>query len=136
MLRKLLISLLMLLMVAGCATRTATSGRVAVRNDSAPAAPAGLSFQERDRAIVTEYYRPSKRKMTMPTAVKREQLPPGFGKRDTLPSSLHGQLLPADLEARLSAVPGAYVRVLVGRDMVLMHRNTRLVTDILYGVTK
>lgn len=133
MLRKLLILLLMLLMATGCATHAATSGRVAVRDDGAPAGP---SIQERDRAMVTEYYRPSKRKMTLPTAVKREQLPPGFGKRDTLPSRLHGQLLPVDLEARLSAVPGAYVRVLVGRDMVLMHRNTRLVLDILYDVTK
>ena len=132
MLKKLLI-LLLVFSATGCATHAATSGRIALRDDGVPA---GLRFQERDRAMVTEYYRPSKRKMTLPTAVKREQLPPGFGKRDTLPSSLHGQLLPTDLEARLSAVPGAYVRVLVGRDMVLMHRNTRLVTDILYGVTK
>lgn len=131
MLRKLLI-LLFVLTATGCATHAATSGRVVVRDDGAPA---GLRFQERDRAMVVEYFRASKRNKTLTTAVKREQLPPGLAKRDTLPPSLHGQLLPADLEARLSALPGAYVRVLVGRDLVLMHRNTRLILDILYGVT-
>jgi len=132
MLRKLLI-LLLLLTVTGCATHAVTSGRVVVRDDGAPA---GLRFQERDRATVVEYFRASKRNKTLPTPVKREQLPPGLAKRDTLPRSLHGQLLPADLEARLSVLPGAYVRVLVGRDLVLMHRNTRLILDILYAVAE
>ena len=129
MLRKLLI-LLFVLTATGCATHVATSGRVVVRDDGAPA---GLRFQERDRAMVEEYYRAGKRKKTLATAVRREQLPPGLTKHDTMPPSVHGQLLPADLEAHLSALPGAYVRVLVGRDVVLMHRNTRLVLDVLLG---
>lgn len=54
MLRKFLIVMLVFTMT-GCATRTATSGRVAVRDDGAPV---GLSIQERDRAMVAEYYRP------------------------------------------------------------------------------
>ena len=94
MLRKLLI-LLLVLMATGCATHAVTSGRVVVRDDGAPA---GLRFQERDRAMVVEYFRASKRNKALPTPVKREQLPPGLAKRDTLPRSLHGQLLPADLE--------------------------------------
>ena len=132
MLRKLPI-LLLVLAATGCATYAATSGRVVVRDDGAPAE---MRFQERDRAMVAEYYRAAKRKKTLPTQVKREKLPPGLAKRDTLPPSLHGQLLPTDLEARLTVLPGAYVRVLVGRDLVLMHRNTRLVADILYGVVE
>ena len=132
MLRKLLI-LLLVLMATGCATHAVTSGRVVVRDDGAPA---GLRFQERDRAMVVEYFRASKRNKTLPTPVKREQLPPGLAKRDTLPRHLHGQLLPADLEARLPALPGAYVRLLVGRDLVLMHRNTRRILDVLYTVAE
>ena len=130
--RKFLI-LLLVLTATGCATHAVTSGRVLVRDDGAPA---GARFQERDRAIVTEYYRAVQRKKTLPTAVKREQLLPGPGKGGTLPRHLHGQLPPADLEARLSALPGAYVRVLVGRDLVLMHRNSRLILDILYAVAE
>ena len=131
MLRKLLILMLMFTL-AGCATHAATSGRVVVRDDRVPAAP---GFQERDRAIVTEYYRQAKRKKTPRGLAKREQLPPGLAKREVLPSSVHGQPLPADLEARLSVLPGSTVRLLVGRDMVLLYRNTRVVLDILYGVT-
>ena len=81
MLRKLLI-LLLVLTATGCATHAVTSGRVVVRDDGAPA---GLRFQERDRAMVVEYFRASKRNKALPTPVKREQLPPGLAKRDTLP---------------------------------------------------
>jgi hypothetical protein len=130
MLKKLM-SLLLVLAVAGCVTNAATSGRVAVRDDRLSAE---LRFDKRDRAVVEEYYRTPKSKRVPRGLVKREQLPAGFAKHSTLPGSLHGRPLPGELEARLPALPGAYVRLLIGRDMVLMHRNTRLVLDILYGV--
>ena len=130
MLKKSLMLLLMLT-AAGCATHAATSGRVALRDDRAPAE---LRFHEQDRAVVKEYYRAAKAKKLKPALAKHERLPPGLAKGDTLPPSLHGRPLPGELEARLQLLPGAYVRLIIGPDMVLMHRNTRLVLDILYGI--
>ena len=130
MLQKFLI-LLLVLTAAGCATHAATSGRVVVRDDRTSAE---LHFHAHERVVVEEYYRAAKLKKSPPGYVKRERLPAGLAKRDTLPPGLHGRLLPVELEARLSVLPRAYVRLIIGRDMVLMHRNTRLVLDILYGV--
>lgn len=130
MLQKFLI-LLIALTAAGCATHAATSGRVVIRDDHAAAA---VHFSDRDRAILEEYYRTAKPKKTPPGLAKREALPPGLTKRDTLPPGLQGRLLPRELEARLTVLPAAQARVIIGRDIVLMQRDTRVVLDILYGV--
>ena len=130
MLQKILI-LLLALMAAGCATHAATSGRVVIRDDHVAAT---AHFSERDRVILEEYYRAAKSKKTPPGLAKRESLPPGLAKRDTLPPGLQGRLLPHELEARLTVLPASQVRVIIGRDIVLMQRDTRVVLDILYGV--
>ena len=130
MLQKILI-LLIALTAAGCATHAATSGRVVIRDDRAVVE---ARFSDRDRAIMEEYYRAAKPKKTPPGLAKREQLPPGLAKRDTLPSGLQGRALPRELELRLAILPTAYMRVAIGRDIVLMNRDTRVVLDILYGV--
>ena len=129
MLKTLLVPLLAL-MVTGCATHAATSGRVAIRDDRTSSE---LLFNKNDRAVVEGYYRTPKTKREPRGLVKNEQLPAGFAKNSILPPRLSGRLLPVVLEGRLPALPGAYVRLLIGRDMVLVHRNTRLVTDILLG---
>jgi len=118
-------------MVAGCAAHAVTSGRVVVRDDRAVAAP---RFHERDRAAIEQYYRSVKPKKMLPGLTKRESLPPGLARRDTLPPGLQGRLLPRELEARLTVLPVAQARVVIGRDVVLMQRDTRVVLDILYGV--
>jgi hypothetical protein len=128
---KLLPVVLASLVVAGCATHAATSGRVVVRDDRATVE---LRFGDRDRALIEEHYRTAKPKKTPPGLAKRERLPPGLAKRDSLPPGLQGRSLPRELESRLAVLPAAYVRLIIGRDMVLMNRNTRVVLDILYGV--
>jgi len=115
----------------GCAAHTVTSGRVVIRDDRAVVE---ARFSDRDRAIMGEYYRAAKPKKTPPGLAKREPLPPGLARRDTLPPGLQGRLLPRELEARLTVLPAAQVRVIIGRDIVLMQRDTRVVLDILYGV--
>ena len=115
--------LLLVLTSTGCATYVATSGRVVVRDDSAKSQ---LHFSDRDRSMVTEYYRVQRPQPT-PAA-------PGLAKGKVLPSGLQGRILPRDLEARLRVLPPTHLRLLVGRDLVLMERNTREVQDILYGV--
>jgi len=128
---KLLPFVLAALVVTGCAAHAVTSGRVAVRDDRAAVE---LRFSDRDRALIEQYYRTAKPKKAPPGLAKRERLPPGLAKRDTLPPGLQGRLLPRELESRLAVLPAAYVRVIIGRDIVLMNRDTRVVLDILYGV--
>jgi len=128
---KLLPVVLAALVVTGCATYAATSGRVVVRDDHATVE---LHFSDRDRALIEEHYRGTKPKKAPPGLAKREQLPPGLAKRDTLPPGLQGRALPRELESRLAVLPAGYVRVIIGRDIVLMNRDTRVVLDILYGV--
>jgi len=128
---KLLSVVLVTLVFTGCAVHAVTSGRVAVRDDRAAVE---LRFSDRDRTRIEEHYRAAKSRKAPPGLAKRERLPPGLAKRDTLPPGLQGQLLPRNLEERLTVLPAAYVRVVIGRDIVLMHRDTRVVLDILYGV--
>jgi hypothetical protein len=123
--------LLLTLTAAGCATHAATSGRVVVRDDRAVAE---VRFSGRDRTVIEAYYRAQRPKQAPPGLAKRETLPPGLARREALPPGLQGRLLPGELESRLSVLPEAYVRLVIGRDVVLMVRNTRVVLDILYGV--
>jgi hypothetical protein len=124
--------LLLALLASGCATHAATSGRVVVRDDRASIE---VGFSNRDRALIEEHYRGVKPgKKTPPGLARREQLPPGLAKRERLPPGLQGRMLPRELESRLTVLPPAYLRLIVGHDVVLMNRNTRVVLDILYGV--
>src|SRR4030066_705588 len=128
---KLLSVVLVALVFTGCAVHAVTSGRVAVRDDRAAVE---LRFSDRDRTRIEEHYRAAKSRKAPPGLAKRERLPPGLAKRDTLPPGLQGQLLPPELEARLAVLPSAYMRIVIGGDVVLMHRETRVLLDILYGV--
>ena len=124
-------AVLMSLLVAGCATYAVTSGRVAVRDDQVGTE---LRFGERDRALLYEHYRAANNRKVPPGLAQHEQLPPGLTRRQPLPAGLRGRLLPRELEAKLTVLAPAYVRLLVGRDVVLMHRDSRILLDILYGV--
>ncbi len=122
---------LLILLATGCAAHTVTSGRVVIRDDRAQA---GARFSDRDRAIVMEYYRAAKPTKTSPGLAKSGSLPPGLAKRDTLPSGYQGILLPRELDARLSKLPATQARVIIGRDIVLMQRETRVILDILHDL--
>lgn len=128
---KLLSVVLAMLFCAGCALQAATSGRVVVRDDRAAVE---LRFSDRDRARIEDHYKVEKRKKTPPGLAKREHLPPGLVKHGTLPPGLQGRSLPRELETRLDTLPAPYVRVIIGRDILLLNRNTRLVMDILYDI--
>lgn len=117
------------LLSTGCGAYAVTSGRVAIREDR------GVQrFSERDRAILVEYFRAHPSKKTPPDIAKREKLPPGLGRRDTLPPGLQGRPLPRDLESRLTVLPTTQVRILLGHDVVLIQRDSRLILDILHAV--
>jgi hypothetical protein len=119
-----------LLMLAGCATQAATSGRVVIRDDTGVV---DIRIDDRDRSHIHDYYRGGKG--LPPGLAKRGgNLPPGLAKRDRLPPGLQGDSLPYELERKLSRLPSSYVRVRVGQDIVLMDRNTRVVFDVIYGI--
>lgn len=122
---------LVALLVAGCATHAATSGRVVVTDGNTRVA---VVITDGDRRLIQDYYHPKKGKGLPPGLAKREQLPPGLAKRDRLPPGLQGEPLPPDLERRLSPLSPDYVRIRVGRDIVLMERRTRVAVDIAYGL--
>lgn len=126
MLRVFVVPLLALVLV-GCATYVATSGRVAVRDDSAGTA---LRFSDRDRVTVVEYYRAHRNNKSAP----RTKSAPTLRKHHSLPPDLRGRPLPRELESRLASLSGTHTRLIVGRDLVLIDRNTRVVADILYDV--
>jgi len=119
------------LQLTACAANTATSGRVAIRDDRA-VIEVGISAS--DRAVIENYYRNVKPKPVPPGLAKRATPPPGLARRDVLPPGLLGRPLPYALDSRLTILPPAVVRVIIGHDIVLLQRDTRVVLDIQYGV--
>lgn len=124
------------LSMSGCALRAATSGNVEVYNANR-AAPAGdavgtaVRFSERDYSLIRNYYRRAHGKPS-PGVAKRERLPPGLMKRRPLPPGLQGRGLPATLEVQLTHLPPAYMRVVIGADVAIIERATRVVIDVIY----
>lgn len=125
-----LIFVLAVLMLGGCATQAATSGRVVIRDDTGVV---DIRFNDRDREYIHDFYRGGKG-LPPGLAKRRGHLPPGLAKRDRLPPGLQGDALPYELEHKLSRLPSSYVRVRIGQDIVLMDRNTRVVFDVVYGI--
>jgi hypothetical protein len=117
------------ILLGGCASYTATSGRVVIKDDTTVA---GARIDARDRALIRDYYGSEKGRLPKPGG----NLPPRLAIRDKLPPSLQGEPLPYELERRLAKLPSPHARVRVGQDVVLMDRNTRVIFDIIYGVGK
>ncbi len=66
-----------------------------------------------------------------PGLKKKDRLPPGLAKRDRMPDDVHYEPLPRELEVKLTPLPDKnYVRVRVGKDIVLFNTKTRVVFDI------
>lgn len=126
---RLTLVLLGTVIIAGCGAYAVTSGRVAIREDNV-----AQQFSGRDRAVIEEYFRAHPEKKPLPGLAKREKLPPGFTRRDSLPPGLEGRPLPRDLESRLTVLPATQLRMLVGYDVLLIQRDTRVVLDILHAV--
>lgn len=125
--------------LSGCALHAATSGQVAATNSPSGAnagyshATVAVQFSDRDRDSIRSYYRGAGKK-TPPGLAKRDRLPPGLVKRRTLPPGLRARGLPSTLEARLTRLPAAYMRVVIGADVAIIERATRVVIDVIYDV--
>ena len=131
------LALFLVLTVSGCASYSATSGRVVIKDDTGVV---DIRIEDRDRAIIDEYYKSysNKSKKSLPPGLAKRggNLPPGLAKRDKLPPGLQGDPLPYDLEEKLTRLPSTYIRVRVGQDVVLMDRKTRVIFDVVYGIAR
>jgi hypothetical protein len=105
----------------------------------------GDVFRDDHRSIVRDYYvrNPSslppglaKRGGNLPPGLAKRggNLPPGLAKGQVLPRELelHLRPLPRDLELLLPPPPHEVIRRIIGRDLVLMHKQTHKVLDILH----
>lgn len=117
--------------VTGCATHAMTSGRVVLQDRGTQVV---VSINERDRGLIEKYYARNAKRLPPGLAKRQGALPPGLAKRDRLPPGLRGDPLPPDLERQLTALPRGYVRLRIGRDIVLLDGRTRVVLDVVYGV--
>ena len=143
MLQKLFPICLILLLsgMAGCITiPTVNSGSIEVGNENMRV---NVAFNEKDREKIKNYYKHTgktkKSKKMPPGLAKKQNLPPGLQKHieknGQLPPGLQKRSLPVDLERGLSPLPKGYVRVKVGGDVVLMDEKTRVVVDVIWGVS-
>lgn len=116
---------------AGCAAIGATSGRIAIQGDHTRVA---VAFSQHDRAVIGNYYSKHRRRLPPGLAKRRGGLPPGLAKHEKLPPGLRREPLPEPLARQLSPVPSGYVRVRVGRDIVLLDSRTHVVIDVIYDI--
>jgi hypothetical protein len=70
-----------------------------------------------------------------PGLAKRDSLPPGLARHDRLPDDVRYEPLPRDLDRQLPPLPSKdYVRVIVGTDLLILNRKTRVVLDVAKGL--
>jgi hypothetical protein len=136
--------------MTGCAVHSAdpvrgdvaVSGGVAVGDEHSRVE---IMFSTEDRRYIHDYYyrdyddrKKSNRKNLPPGLAERDELPPGLQKQirrnGQLPPGLQGRHLPHELERRLSPLPPDYVRMQVGRDIVLMNQKTHITVDVIKNI--
>ncbi len=133
-----IISLFLFVLLNGCASfPQINSGIFEVKTDDVQVK---VAFSDNDRRFIHNYYRNKKikRKGLPPGLAKKGKLPPGLQKQlkknGTLPPGLAKRSLPYDLEERLSPLPGGYVRLKVGSDIILMNGKTEVIVDIIHDI--
>ncbi len=152
MYRYLLLAALLIPLGTGAAEISA-SGRISVNDGNKSL---DIAFSRNDKSAIAAYYEdkamhvssyertghsgkggkgPKHGGHVPPGLAKHGGLPPGIAKRDRLPREVVTEVLPPELERRLSPLPSPnYVRVKVGQDLVIMDRQTRVVLDIAFGL--
>ena len=86
------------------------------------------------------HHHKNKKHKGMPAGLaKKKKLPPGLQrqleKNGELPPGLEGRRLPEELEHKLSPLPRGYVRLLIGSDIVVINEDSRVVIDVMAGIT-
>jgi hypothetical protein len=100
-----------------------------------------IIFTTQEREIISDWFW-SNRNGLPPGLAKRESLPPGLQKQlqrnGTLPPGLQKKLtpLPHALDSRLGRLPSDYIRVVIGRDIILLDRRNNSILDIIANVIR
>jgi hypothetical protein len=92
------------------------------------------AFDDDDRIIVRNYYS-GHRGHVPPGLAKKGGVPPGLAKKGYVLEPQHHHLmlpLPPDLEKLLPPPPHEVIRRIIGRDMILIHKHTPKVLDVLH----
>ncbi len=132
MVRNQLLTLVFAFMLTGCIAQALTSGHIAFSDDSDRAVPQiGIHELTQIRDYCANHahaggFRPTRDAQGSHTLS-------GLRRYDTLPPDLAYRRLPTQLERRLQPLPQPYVRVLVGTDVLVINRRTRVITDLAHG---
>ena len=100
-----------------------------------------IIFTTQEREIISGWFL-SNRNGLPPGLANRESLPPGLQKQlrrnGTLPPGLQKKLtpLPYGLDSRLARLPSDYLRVIIGRDVVLLDRRNNAILDVISSVIR
>lgn len=114
---------------------------------SRPADAAGVevSFSLKEKQVITNFFAGSggggggdqagKGKKNKNKGVGNQGIPPGLAKKGgALPPGIAKRQLPNNLLAQLPPAPAGYERVIVDKDVLLVHVATQVVHDVLQHV--
>jgi len=105
------------------------------------AAGATIVFTTQEREIISDWFWDNRNGLP-PGLARRESLPAGLQKQlrrnGTLPPGLQKKLipLPYGLESRLVRLPGEFIRVMIGRDIILLDRRNNGILDVISNVIR
>ncbi len=95
------------------------------------------SFLPQERQIIIEFFQGHSSGLPPGLAKRGGDLPPGLQKHlarnGTLPPGLQKRLqpFPVELERRLPSIPRIWVRVILGRHVILLERRTNRILDLI-----
>jgi len=101
-----------------------------------------IVFSAHDREAIRGYFHDNYSNLPPGLAKRGGNLPPGLQKhieRDgTLPPGLQKRLtpFPVDLDRRLTRLPGVYVRVVLGADVLILNRETQRIMDVIHDIVR
>ena len=116
-----------------------------VASRPADAASVEVSFSLKERQVITNFFAGSggggggdqagKGKKNKNKGVGNQGIPPGLAKKGgALPPGIAKRQLPNNLLAQLPPAPAGYERVIVDKDVLLIHVATQVVHDVLQHV--
>ena len=88
------------------------------------ATAAGVAFSSADRTAITQYFGGYARQLAKPSASN-------YKAGDVLETGQRPRMLPTDLAVRLSPLPEGYSRLIVGTDVILVHRDSHRIADVI-----
>ena len=118
----------------------------AAASRTADAASVEVSFSLKERQVITNFFAGSgggggneqggkDKKKKKKKGVGNQGIPPGLAKKGgALPPGIAKRQLPNNLLAQLPPPPSGYERVIVDKDILLVHIATQVVHDVLQHV--